>query len=661
MSNVPYTPGVFDVKIYSGILSDTQIIRPNLLNRLSAGFLLRDENRYNTVQENAITAFGIQIAAPAQPFLPNITINGRAQLQTTINGRPTKRDTVITLFDTVIWTHGNHEYSLGGSLEAPHFRGNPAFDNGTFVFDGSRTRSAAYAGSGNALADFLLGLPYSFNQTTARTDDDHTQYWGLFAQDNWKVRPRLTLNIGVRYDYDQPMYNAHNYHANFIPGIQSTVRPTAPLGLLFPGDQGLPRSLYYADKNNIAPRVGFSYDATGDGKTSIRGAYGIFYQVLDLEFSNFLNANQPFIANITLLDPTSFSQPWAPTYQGGVNDPITIYRQQLNTTSTKFITPTAAYSVDPHIRNGYVQQANLSIQRQLPFNTVVQVAYVTTLGRKLGLAIENNPGIYNPATPTASIDSTRRYDPGVIQSDLKFTSSNNTNYNGLQISANHQLTHGLVASATYTYSKSFDLYSSPSLGASVSNPFNPSFDRARSDYDRTNVFNASVVWTLPYLRHSSNILERTLIAGWQVSGLVQALSGIPINVTDGQDIARTGVGLDRPNVIGNPIITTSRSHQQKAAAWFNTAAFAYASAGTFGTAQRNALRGPGYVDLDTAIMKDFIVHNETRFEFRVEAFNVLNHTNFSNPDGKVSDGPNFGRITAATDPRILQGALKFYF
>ena len=660
-SNVPYTPGVFDVKIYSGVISDTAVITSNLLNRISAGFLLRDENRYNTVKQNAITAFGIQIAPPQQPFLPNITINGRAQLQTTINGLPTKRDTVISLFDAVTWTHGPHEFTFGVTLEAPHFRGNPAFDNGTFVFDGSRTRSASVSGSGTALADFILGLPFSFNTTTARTDDDHTQYWGFFGQDNWKLTPKLTVNVGLRYEYAQPMYNARGYHATFMPNIQSTIRPGAPKGLLYPGDMGLPRPLYYADKNNFAPRVGFAYDPMGNGKTSIRGAYGVFYQVLDLEFSNFLNSNQPFTANITVLNPSSFVQPWAPTYQGGINDPITIFKQNIAAGTTSFVTPTAAYAIDPNIRNGYVQQFNVSVQRQLPWQTALQVAYVGTLGRKLSLAVENNPGIYNPATPTAAVNNTRPFDPGVLQSILRFSSQNNSDYNALQVSANHQLSHGLVISSTYTYSKSFDLYSATSLGTSVSNPFNVNADRGRSDYDRTNVFNASTVWTIPYLRGSSNPFLRTVVAGWQLSGLTELQSGLPFNVSAGQDIAKTGIAQDRPNQIGNPNLPSGRTHGQQQLAYFNTAAFAYANVGTFGNTQRNALRGPHYINVDLAMMKDFIITGETRFQFRAEAFDAFNHTNFNNPDGKVSDGVNFGRILSANDPRIIQGALKFYF
>jgi outer membrane receptor protein involved in Fe transport len=663
MSNVPYTPGLFDVKIYSGIISDTQIITPNLLNRITGGFLLRAENRGNTVQQNAVTAFGINIAPPASPFLPNLTINGRAQLQTTINGIPTKRDTVISFADALIWNHGRHEYTFGLSLEAPHFRGNPAFDNGTFVFDGSRTRSAAYAGSGSPLADFLLGLPYTFNQQTARTDDDHTQYWAGFAQDNWKVAPRLTLNLGLRYEYAQPMYNARGYHGTFIPNIQSTVRPNAPKGLLYPGDQGLPRALYYPDKNNLAPRIGFALDPFGDGKTSIRGAFGIFYQIMDLEFSNYMNSNQPFVANITLLNPSSFTNPWGPNYIGGVNDPISIFKQnQAAGNLNSFITPTSGYSINPNIRNGYVEQTNLSIQRQLPYRTAVQAAYVGTFGRKLSLTIEQNPGIYNPATPAAAVNNTRPYDPGVLQSILQFNSENNSDYNALQLSLNRQMANGLVISSTYTWSKSFDLFSSTSLGTGVSDPFNVNYDRGRSDYDRTNVFNASVVWQLPYLRTSSNPFVRTLIAGWQVSGLTQVQSGQPFSITNGQDIAHVGVAQDRPNQTGNPALPGGRSHAQQVAAWFNTAAFTTQPVGTFGNTQRNSIRGPGYVDVDTALMKDFLLVRETRIQFRVEAFNVLNHANFTNPDGKLSDaGGNYGRITSANDPRILQGALKLYF
>ncbi len=658
-SNVPYTPGVLSVTIYSGVLSDTQVITPNLLNRFTTGFLRRDENRFNTVLENA-SVFGIQIAQPTQPFLPNIAVNGRLSLQSTINGQPTKLDNNFQLFDAVNWTHKAHEFTFGMSLEKPNFKGQPVFDNGTFVFDGSRTKSAAVAGSGSSLADFLLGLPYSFAQSTARFDDDRTQLYGFFAQDDWKAAPKLTLNLGLRYEWAQPMYNAHGYHASFVPGVQSTVYPNAPLGLVYPGDQGLPRSMYYPDGNNLAPRVGFAFDPKGDGKTSIRGAYGVFYQLLDVEFSNYLNGNLPFEANITLIDPASFSKPWGSAYQGGVNDPVSIYKQNLAKGNPSFVYPSTADTIDPHIRNGYVQQFNLSVQRALPLQFSLQAAYVGTLGRKLGLAYEQNPGIYNPANPAAAVNSTRPYDPGQLTSIERFKSANNSNYNALQLSLNRRLNNGLVISSTYTYAKSFDLFSGAAI-AEVSNPYNLSFDRGLSDYDRTHVFNASAVWEIPYLRASKEFFVKTFVAGWQLSGLTQLQSGLPFNVTDGQDISHTGIGLDRPNVVGNPGLPTSRSRQAKISQYFNTAAFAYQPVGTFGNSQRNSLFGPGYKDVDLALMKNFRITESARFQFRAEAFNALNHVNLANPDGKVSDGANFGRITSASDPRLIQGALKFYF
>jgi hypothetical protein len=217
-----------------------------------------------------------------------------------------------------------------------------------------------------------------------------------------------------------------------------------------------------------------------------------------------------------------------------------------------------------------------------------------------------------------------------------------------------------VISSTYTYAKSFDLFSGAAIGE-VSNPYNLSFDRGLSDFDRTHVFNASAVWEIPFLRSSKELFVKNFIAGWQLSGLVQLQSGLPFNVTDGQDISHTGIGLDRPNVIGNPVLSASRPRATKVIQYFNTAAYAYQAVGTFGNSQRNSIFGLGYEDADLALMKNFNINETTRFQFRAEAFNALNHVNLANPDGKVSDGANFGRITSASDPRLIQGALKFYF
>jgi hypothetical protein len=658
-SNIPYTPGILSVQIYSGELSDTQVITTNLINRLTTGYLRRDENRFNTVLENA-SVFGIQIAPPIQPFLPNITVNGRLSLQATINGQPTKLDNVFSVFDTVNWTHRDHEFAVGMSWEKPSFTGQPVYDNGTFVFDGSRTKASSVSGSGNSLADFFLGLPYSFNQATARFDNDRYQYFGFFAQDDWKVARKLTVNLGMRYEYAPPMYNIHGFHGTFEPNVQSNRYPTAPLGLLYPGDQGLPRSLYHKEMDRFAPRVGFAYDPKGDGRTSIRGAYGVFFQILDAEFSQYMNGNLPFELNITLVDPASFSKPWGSAYQGGVNDPVTVYRQNLTSASPDFVYPSGAWSIDPNIRNGYVQQFNLSVQRQGPWRTLVQAAYVGTLGHKLGLAYDMNAGIYNPASPATPVNSTRPYDAGELTNIERFISGNSSNYNALQLSFNRQYSGGIVISSTYTYAKSFDRFSAAGI-AETSNPFNLRFDRSLSDFDRAQVFNASAVWQLPYLLASPNWFLKSVVAGWQLSGLTEEESGLPFSVTDGQDISHTGVGLDRPNILGNPRLSTSRSHVAKVAEYFNTAEFATQPVGTFGDARRNLMFGPGYANVDVAMLKDFRVTEGSGFQFRAEAFNLLNRVNLSNPNGSMSAGASFGRITSDISPRLIQLALKFHF
>lgn len=650
-SNLPWSPGLFAVRIQTASLSDTHIFSPNLLNQLHLSFTRRNEDRYNA---STFTApdLGIRIARPSVPFPPNISVAGRFTLGTQINGKPTKLDNTFALVNTLNWVRGRHDIKIGGSWEAPSFHGRPKFDNGNFSFNGQIT--------GVALADFLIGRPVTFTQETGREDNHRATYWAGFIQDDWRVSSRLTLNLGLRYQYDAPTYHRRDRQATILPGRQSQKFPEAPLGLLYPGDHGLPRSLYYADKNNLAPRFGLAWDVTGDGRTSLRAGYGIFYQIPPVGHSNLLDTNQPFVMSVSLTNPPSLSDPWRGRYNGGVDDPIAAFDPSPG--KVTFRLPVVGFSIDPNLRSGYVQQYSLSMQRQAPWQTVVEVAYVGNQARKLMMTTQLNPAIFGPGASLANIEQRRRYSPGVLGSVMYFQGANNASYNALQASVNKRMTRGFLFSAAYTFSKVLDYYSLIFENViTTQNPDDLRSERGPASFDRRHVFAGSFVWELPRLPSGSHAVARALLDGWQMSGIWRLSSGASLTVSSGRDNSLTGVGADRPDVLRNPRLPADRPRQEKILRYFDPDAFVMNAIGRFGNAGRGIIEGPGFANVDFNLSKNFHWGERWRLQFRSEFFNLFNRVNLGSPGLSVAAPANLGRIFSAGDARAVQLALKLSF
>jgi hypothetical protein len=648
-SNFQWSQGQFNLTIYNASINDTHIFTANLINQLTIGFNRRDEERFNTTVAD-VSNLGIAITRPNQPFLPNITVTGRLTAAVEINGRPTKLDNVVSTGDQLSWNHGAHNIKFGALREGSRFEGSPFFDNGSFTFSGQVT--------GNAVADLVMGRPIQFSDLKGRIDDDMFAYWSAFVQDDFHISKRLSFTLGVRYEYDTRMYQRQKHEANFAPGFKSTVYPQAPAGLAFPGDPGWDRSLYMPDKNNFAPRVGFAWDALGNGKTSVRAGFGIFYQVPDLEFTNYLGANPPFTTSIVLNNPYSLSDPWHGLYQGGVTDPISTYNP--NPATAKFIQPFTLYGVDPNVRNGYVEQYSLSVQQQIFRDTILQIAYAGNSGRKLNLAVQANPSIPGPGATTGNTDARRTYLPGTYAGITQFHGENNSEYNSLQISANKRFSKDVGFSVAYTWSHTLNYYDAEAAAASVNNPYNLRTDRGPAGFDLRHNLASSLVWQPSFLAHNPNWLLRNAVNGWEVSALAGIHTGLPINVVTGRDNSLTGVNSDRPDLLRNPVLSSGRSKQQVIGQWFDTTAFAANGPGDFGTVGRNAISGPGFWNLDFSLMRNFRIYEHHQLQFRSEFFNGLNHANLNNPNASFYSA-TFGRVLTASSPRLVQLALRYSF
>jgi hypothetical protein len=580
--------------------------------------------------------------------------------------------------------------------------------NGNFLFTGTETVSD--------FEDFLLGLPTQYNQSQLQPFYGRNHYWGLYAQDSWRVRSNLTLNYGLRWDRIEPWYEKNNGISTFEAGKQSVVFPGAPAGILFPTDPGVPRTLAPAGNRDFAPRIGLAYspDAPSDsllgkilggpGQSSVRAGFGMYYTAIEALTLGILAGNAPFGITYSSPAPPLFATPFVTASTGlsqGQPFPVSLVRRQatsrypdpnVNWQQFEPISGIPAYSATNRIP--YVEEYMLSLERQIGGNTVLSASYVGTQSHRLLVMVEANPGdpalclfLNDPAnlqtqnppqTPCGPFQESNPYTTVSGQtiygtrgplgfnfgSDTNQSTIGKSNYNSLQVSLRH--TSGrLELSAGYTYGKSFD--ESSNLGEEV-NPVNSALSYALSSFDVTHNFVVSYNYKLPLesLLHTSNRWSE----GWEVSGITHFSSGLPVTLVNYGDNSLLGAepnginnyGIDEPDYLGGPL---DLNHNPRNGAYFNAAQFGDNALGTPGTATRRFFHGPGMDDYDMALLKNLRLNESKSLQFRVEAFNIFNHTQFLGPqtvDGNIADlGTTFGNVVSANPPRLVQLGVKFLF
>jgi hypothetical protein len=586
---------------------------------------------------------------------------------------------------------GAHSVKFGGEFRYLQINErNTCAPNGDFTFDGSET--------GIDFADFLLGAPVSYNQCSQQFLDSRTRYGALYGQDTWKVKPNLTLNLGLRWEVSMPWYDTQGKIETIVPGLQSTQFPTAPLGWVVPGDPGIPSTLAPTRYNNFAPRAGIAYSPDfkdgimakitgGPGKTSIRAAYGIYYTSIEDLNLFYEVGDAPFGLYWVSPEPVMFDQPFL-TLSNGVSQgqrfPFTfpIPGSPSNKTLDYSIYLPISYSPGYSIHNRlpYGEDYNLTIQRELSKSTVLTLAYVGTQGHKLIAQYDANPG--NPAlclqlnqlgaTPVCGpngeqttytlpngsrVFGTRtNLGPAFGQNNSFTVNLANSNYNSLQISVERKASD-ITFLAAYTYSKAMDNSSAFNDWVNFTNYH---LSRALSAYDLTHNFVVSYDWAVPFDRAFSALPKR-LTQGWQLVGVTRFSTGFPISLRQSAgDLSLTGSSnTDTPDLVG-PVHTQDPRNPGPNGpnTYFLPDAFASQQFGQFGTANRRFFHGPGILNTDFAVLKDTRITESTMLEFRAEFFNIFNHTQFRNPSGNFSSD-NFGVVTSARDPRIGQLSLKF--
>ena len=624
-------------------LGDTFVITPSLINQARVSF-----NRFTITRELSKT-FHISELGSNFPLLgprlpPNLNITGRVNLGNTAPADPWTANQSFQIDESVRWTRGAHSVKAGFELlKSRYFNLTVVRTMGVFNFTSQIT--------GDAAADFVLGRPASMDVASPVRDQGGRQNSSYYyVQDDWRVHPRLTLNLGMRYELALPWYHPNNAWGTLRVGQQSRRIPTAPIGLVYPGDPGVPRGLIQTDRNNFAPRFGFAWDPFGKGRTSVRGAYGIFYETMNGDIIQ--NDGQPFNYTFTFPQPFSLTDP----LRGQPPIPATV-----DYVNPRFVGLQQISYPDPTMRTGYVQQFNFNVQRQFGRDLAVQAGYVGKLGRKLMMVYSGNPAIFAPGATLANINQ-RRILP-TFGDNRVISTQGNLYYHGLQMQVEKRHSKGFTIQGAYTWSRAMDMASAiaTSLAQAAPNVFDLSTQIGLSDFHAKHVGSVSWIWDLPRLG-AAHAAVRFVAGGWSVNGLVTYRSGTPINVVSGQDNALSGTPLQRPNVVGEHRLPDDRPRGEKVLAWFNRSAFAFPAAGTFGNVGRNALIGPSAARANIGLFKNFVLPGREglRLQFRSEFFNMLNNVTLNNPNAQVSAN-QMGRITAAGEARVIQLALKVLF
>ncbi len=666
---------------------------PTLLNQAVVSFLRTSYNIAGTRTE-APTGLGITMPQYAPTGTLDFDVAGYFDLG---SGYTTRiNDNNYQFRDVLVWMKGRHTFKFGGEFDRHHSRsvfiGSPQF-----IIDGTR--------SGNAISDLLLGVYDSLNLEFGITDNNRfINKPNAFFQDDFKVTPRFMLNFGVRYEPFLTWISTINHINTVIYGQQSTVVPDAPLGIVFPGDAGVPRGLSPKDLNNFAPRVGFAWDLSGDGKTSLRGGYGVFYETINADSLSQQNAPWSGYTSVytgLIADPFNSAGQTAPPAAPTGSFGCTPTAAAPGITCPLFPLPIAGVFTDRSLRSPYIQSWNLNLQHQITQNLMVEAAYVGKIGTKIEALRTYDPAQFIPdttfdaATGLETTNSTPGnvnnrviYEPLILSPEGYMLGNDFRSwYHSFQASLTRRLSHGLSVNASYTLAKSIDSSSTDNLGAAVSDPFNLRTERGRSDWDRRHAFVASYLWSPPYT--FSQRWKRTVLGGWTFAGITTLASGPPITFYTGPDVALDGTasGLEHAFLTGS-YAGIPESHPNRGAMineYFDTNAFVnpvcgftpeagnpqaieqqnctpfgikYSMIGKYGQSGRGILSGPGLSNTDFSFLKDFAFKERYAFQLRFEFFNIFNQVNFNNPDSTVTDG-SFGQILGASPGRILQVAGKF--
>ncbi len=686
-------------------VSDVWTVSPRSVNQVWLSFSRMIAGRISQPGES-LNAFGSDITVQGVQSLADLSVANFFHLANAISG-PLAGDSVYGLRDVYTSTIGKHTISVGGEIYQERDRLETLLNNyGVFAFTSATVPSTAsaqatYTRTGVAMADFLIGHPNTMGQDSPDDANEGYYNWGLFAQDDWRIIPRLTLNLGLRYDVQTAPIDTQRRIAVFRPGQQSTVSPNAIPGQLFPGDPGVPAGGTATNYNHVSPRLGFTFDPYGTGRTVFHGGAGLFFDsvsgnewMLSQNFQPFAVRETNAFSHVVSLQHIYSTDPQ--DFAGAVSPFPFVYSKA----NPRYVSPSSLVFIQDNMRWPYNIQANFGVQQQFTKDLAVSINYVGAFSRKIPLYIDHNAPIYNTANPaanvTGNVNCRRPYQALPIATattcanpavGAKYYSNayviedgQTTNYHGLQASVTKRLSNHVSLNGFYIWSKalaSASLQTTGNIGNSAGTEpedyYNLGLERQRTDNDQRNQANITVVWKPDYFGNF-NPVTRNLLNGWSISANISMRSGKPFAITSGNDDNLDGDNNDRPNIVPGKfahVINNGNSRVLEKKQWFDTTAYCHAGtvgcspgvgAGNLdGTVRVNALDGPGYKNVDAAIFRNFTVYERVQFQFRGEATNVFNFVNMSNPGGTESSTASFGVITGASSMRVIQigGRLLF--
>jgi hypothetical protein len=695
-------------------LSDTNTFSPTAINEFHFSFMRDFTNLGQPIGGKGVSLVSQGfVNADGTPSIVALDPSGQSVENLNFNGYSTgaaanqlvQANNTFQVTDAFSKVLGNHTIKFGGEFHADQVNSNPiAQFNGNFVFSGTET--------GVDFADFLIGVPSQYNQSQLNPFYARNKFVGLFAQDSWHARSNLTLNYGLRWDRIAPWSEKYNQISTFVPGAQSVIFPGAPAGILFPGDPGVSNTLAPIDNRSFGPRVGLAWSPHAEGAgaltrmlgapgaTSVRASFGLFYTAIDAISIGALAANAPYGTTYTSPQAPLFATPFISAGDGANNGqpfpytfaPLNSSRNHPDTTFdwSNFVPIEGIPGYNIHNKTPYTEEWMFSIERQLGPNTVLNATYVGNASHHQRVLIE--PNIGNPALCLSLNDSsevmpnTQTCGPGGedttyfpigggqvngtrgplganFGSNADQATTGFASYNALELSARHQ-SGRLEFAAAYTYGKSLD--QSSNIGEEV-NPINPSLSYGLSSFDVKQNVVVSYEYQLPLdpLLHPNRVTR-----GWSLSGISHFASGFPVTMINNGDNSLLGTNpnginnasIDEPDYNGSSL-HLNQNPRKDANNYFDASDFTPNELGTPGTARRRFFHGPGSDNFDTAIAKKLSLTESKSILFRVEAFNVFNHTQFSGPssvDGNIGSS-TFGHAISAAPPRILQGAVKASF